>query len=124
MMEKGWIAQRQYHEKSGRAVRSDKFLTVEDKKAKARVMVKAAEWRLLNPKPRWAPHRRPFRNNLCMCTCRKRPKGMALLPLSTPKLEGCRMKVCSKCHQPRMVVLKPAPSPDKIAAKLGRKDQT
>ena len=37
MMEKGWIAQRQYHEKSGRAVRSDKFLTVEDKKAKARV---------------------------------------------------------------------------------------
>ena len=30
------------------------------------------------------------------------------------------MKVCSKCHQSRMVAIKPAPSPEKIAAKLAK----
>ena len=39
-------------------VRSDKFLTEEDNKAKARA--RAAKSRLLNPKPKWAQQRRPF----------------------------------------------------------------
>ena len=49
-MEKGWIAQQEYHEESGRLVRIDKFRTVEDKKAKSRA--NSAEWRLKNPRPR------------------------------------------------------------------------
>ena len=44
-MEKGWVSQRQHHAESGRLVRSDAFLTTEDKKAKARV--RAAKGRLL-----------------------------------------------------------------------------
>ena len=47
-MEKDWIAQREYHEESGRMVRRDKFLTAEDERAKAGV--NSAEWRLKNPK--------------------------------------------------------------------------
>ena len=45
-MEKESIAPRQYHEDTGRKVRSDKFLTSEAKKAKARAT--SAEWRLQN----------------------------------------------------------------------------
>ena len=40
-MKKGWVSQREYHEKHGRAVHKDKFLTDEDKKEKAEV--KSAE---------------------------------------------------------------------------------
>jgi len=46
---------------------------------------------------------------------------MALEPPPPPKLEGCREVVCRKCHQPRMVPIKPAPSPAQIAAKLAKK---
>ena len=49
-MEKGWVSQHEYYEKSGRAVCKDKFLTDEDKKEKAKV--KSAEWRLRNPRAR------------------------------------------------------------------------
>ena len=49
---------------------------------------------------------------------RKQPKVMALLPPPAPKLEDCRFSVCTKCRQPRMVAIKPAASPAKIAAKL------
>ena len=49
-MEKNWIATRQYHEKSGRLVRIDKFLTAEDKKEQARV--RTAEWKKRNPRER------------------------------------------------------------------------
>ena len=42
------IASREYHEKSGRLVRKDKFQTVESKKELAKV--KSAEWRLRNPR--------------------------------------------------------------------------
>ena len=55
----------------------------------------------------------------CVCLFRKRPKVVALLPPPT-KLEGCRVSVCQKCCQPRMVPIKPAPSPAKIAAKLAK----
>ena len=52
---------------------------------------------------------------------RKRPKVEALLPPPpVPKLEGYRVSVCQKCRQPRMVPVKPAPSPAKIAAKLAK----
>ena len=46
-MEKGWTAKRDYHEKSGRTVRRDKFRTEEEKKEKARVAT--AEWKKRNP---------------------------------------------------------------------------
>ena len=52
---------------------------------------------------------------------RKRAKVMALEPPPPPKLEGCRVSVCRKCSQPRMVPIKPAPSPAQIAAKLAKK---
>ena len=55
------------------------------------------------------------------CLFRKRPKVEALLPPPPPKLEGCREVVCRKCHQPRMVPVKPAPSAGQIAAKLAKK---
>ena len=45
-----WVPQREYHEKSGRAVRKDKILTDEDKKEKARI--RSAEWKVRNRKPR------------------------------------------------------------------------
>ena len=41
-------------------------------------------------------------------------------PPPPPKLEGCREVVCRKCKQPRMVPIKPAPSPAQIAAKLAK----
>ena len=44
---------------------------------------------------------------------------MALMP-PPPKLEGCRVSVCKKCRQPRMVPVKPAPSPEMIAAKMAK----
>ena len=47
-MEEGWVSQREYHEKSGRAVRKDKFLTDEDKKEKARI--RSAKWKARNRK--------------------------------------------------------------------------
>ena len=47
-MEKGRVSQREYHQKRGRAVRNDKFLTDEDKKEKAKV--KSAKWRKRNPR--------------------------------------------------------------------------
>ena len=56
-MEKGWVSQREYHEKSGRAFRKDKSLTDEDKKEKAKV--KSAEWRLRNPRAGWAARHLP-----------------------------------------------------------------
>ena len=46
---------------------------------------------------------------------------MALEPPPPPKLEGCREVVCRKCRQPRMVPIKPAPTPAQIAAKLAKK---
>ena len=49
-MEKGWTAKREYHDKSGRLVRIDKFRTDEDEKEKARVA--SVEWRLEDPRPR------------------------------------------------------------------------
>ena len=50
--EKGWVTTvtREYHEKSGRLVRIDKFHTVESKKEKARIAT--AEWRKRNPRAR------------------------------------------------------------------------
>ena len=52
---------------------------------------------------------------------RKRAKKMEALEAPPPKLEGCREVVCRKCRQPRMVAIKPAPSPAQIAAKLAKK---
>ena len=49
-MEKDKTAPREYHQKSGRLVRKDKFHTVESKKEKAKV--KSEEWRLRNPRAR------------------------------------------------------------------------
>ena len=49
-MEKGWVTKREYHEKSGRRVRSNKFRTDEEKKEQAKF--KSAEWRERNRKPR------------------------------------------------------------------------
>ena len=49
-MREGWTAKRDYHEKSGRMVRRDKFRTEESKKEKAKVAT--AEWRLRNPRAR------------------------------------------------------------------------
>ena len=46
---------------------------------------------------------------------------MEALEAPPPKLEGCREVVCRKCHQPRMVAIKPAPSASQIAAKLAKK---
>ena len=51
---------------------------------------------------------------------RKASKVMALEAPPAPKLEGWRQVVCRKCHQPRMVAAKPAPSPEQIAAKVAR----
>ena len=45
-----WTAPREYHEKSGRLVRINKFHTVESKKEKARVA--SAEWKKRNPRAR------------------------------------------------------------------------
>ena len=43
-----------------------------------------------------------------ICLFRKRAKVEALLPPPPPpKLEGCRVSVCRKCRQPRMVPTKP-----------------
>ena len=44
---------------------------------------------------------------------------VALLPPPPPKLEGCRETIF-KCRQSRMVAIKPAPSPEKIAAKFDK----
>ena len=62
-------------------------------------------------------------NFRAICLFRKRPKVDALLPPPPPppKLEGYRVSVCHKCHQPRMVPIKPAPSAAQIAAKLAKK---
>ena len=49
-MEEGWVSLREYHEKSGSAVRKDTFLTDEDKKEKARI--RSTEWKARNRKPR------------------------------------------------------------------------
>ena len=54
-------APREYHEKSGRLVKIDKFHTVESKKEKARVA--SSEWRLRNPRARWTARRRLFYAN-------------------------------------------------------------
>ena len=56
---------------------------------------------------------------MCVHCARKRAKVMALEP-PPPKLEGYRVSVCKKCHQPRMVAVKPAPSAAQIAAKLAK----
>ena len=42
------------------------------------------------------------------------------MPPPPPKHEGYRVSVCQKCRQPRMVAIKPATSPAKIAAKLAK----
>ena len=49
-MDKDKTAPREYHEKTGRLVRKDKFHTVESKKERARI--KSAEWRQRNPRAR------------------------------------------------------------------------
>ena len=63
--------------------------------------------------------RRPLPEHCC-AMCRKASKVMALEAPPAPKLEGWRQVVCRKCHQPRMVAAKPAPSPEQIAAKVAR----
>ena len=48
-MELDWIAPREYHEKTGRRVRKDKFRTEEEKKEQKKL--NSAKWRERNPRP-------------------------------------------------------------------------
>ena len=109
--------EREYHEKSGRRVRSDKFRYRQGQEGAG----EGQRCRMAPEEPEAnASSALPPTLEQCLRVQEAANGGtVALLP--PPKLECCRVSVCRKCHQPQMVATKPALSPQKIAAKIAKK---